>query len=208
MFPSLLPRTAPFFELLIRQNQMLEQAARNLVALLEQPDAQDSPHKQVALLEEEADLLYAHIIRELSQTFITPIDREDILRISQCQEESIDFIHSLSTRLHIYEFHRIRFPALQLMHTMEAMIRLTLPMLEGLSRRKDCHKTRDFRILRGECEMLLGVGIAELYDVKELTPQVMLELVKWGQAYDRMELAVDKVVLLAETIQEAVLKNV
>ena len=30
------------------------------------------------------------IIRDLSQTFITPIDREDILRINQEQEEARD----------------------------------------------------------------------------------------------------------------------
>lgn len=208
MFPSLLPKTAPFFELLQSQNQLLSQTGSLLVHLLASPADMDMPHKRIALLEEEADALCVRITRELSQTFITPIDREDILRISQCQEEAIDFIHSLSTRLHIYEFQRVRFPALQLVRTMQGMIELTRPMLEGLAHRQDCHKTRAFRTLRGECEMLLSVGIAELHDLTDMSPVGIMDLIKWGQAYDRIELTVSKVVQLAEAIEEAVLKNV
>lgn len=208
MFASLLPKTAPFFELLLQQNTMLWDVSQQLVRLLERPEEMDFPHKEVALIEENADHIHATITRHLSQTFITPIDREDILRINQHQEEGIDFIHNLTTRLHIYEFQRIRFPALQLARTLSGMIALTHDMLVGLSTRKDAHNTRAFRELRGECEMLLSVGIAELQDMPELTPQAIVEMIKWGQAYDRIELAVEQVVKLAETIEEAVLKNV
>lgn len=208
MFPSLLPKSAPFFELLLTQNSLLNTAGRHLVNLLEHSGNLDMPHKQVALLEEEADQVWARITRELSQTFITPIDREDILRINQCQEEAIDSIHGLATRLHIYEFQQVRFPALQMARILRDMIELTRLMLEGLSRKKDCHKTKAFRRKRGECEMLFSVGVAEMYDMTEITPQALVELIKWGQAYDRIELTVSKVVQLAETIEEAVLKNV
>lgn len=208
MFASLLPKSAPFFELLLEQNALLNKASEHLTQVLERPEEMDNPHKQVALLEEEADLVCVRITRELSQTFITPIDREDILRINQGQEEAIDSIHSLTTRLHIYEFQRMRFPALQLVRTLDGMVKLTGLMLEGLSRKQDCHKTRAFRNLRGECEMLLSVGIAELYDTQDISPANMMEIIKWGQAYDRMEVTVNHVVALAETIEEAVLKNV
>lgn len=208
MFPSLLPKSAPFFELLLQQNALLNRASGYLTQVLERPREMDNPHKLVALVEEEADLVCVRITRELSQTFITPIDREDILRINQGQEEAIDNIHNLTTRLHIYEFQRIRFPAMQLVRTLEAMVKLTGLMLEGLSCKQDCHKTKTFRNLRGECEMLLSVGIAELYDVEEISPKGIMELIKWGQAYDRMEQTVNQVVKLTETIEEAVLKNV
>lgn len=208
MFPSLLPKSAPFFELLLEQNTKLRGVSAQLVCLLEDPSVMDTAHKTVAELEEQADTLHQQITRDLSQTFITPIDREDILRINQSQEEAIDFIRNLTTRLHIYDFTRVRFPALQLAKTQHAMVLLTQTMLQGLSVKKDSHNTRQFRELRSECEMLLSVGIAELQDVTELTPQSIIDMIKWTQAYDRMELAVDQVVKLAETIEEAVLKNV
>lgn len=208
MFPSLLPKSAPFFELLLEQNTKLHGVAAQLVFLMENDTNKDDAHKTVAELEEQADMLHQRITRDLSQTFITPIDREDILHINQAQEDAIDFIRNLTTRLHIYDFPRMRFPALQLAKTLLEMVVLTHSMLQGLSHKKDSHNTHNFRELRSECEMLLSVGIAELQDVTEPTPQSIIDMVKWTQAYDRMELAVDQVVKLTETIEEAVLKNV
>lgn len=209
MFAALLPKSAPFFAMLQEQNSLLRRMAVLLVEMLEDVANMDYVHKEIAFLEEEADQLHSRIIRALSQTFITPIDREDILRINQEQEESMDCLHSLSTRLHIFEFSRIRFPALQMARTMSAMLDLTRLMLEGLAHRRDCHKTRAFRTLRGECDMLLAVGLAELMDEQqEITPALIMQILKWSQAYERMSILLEQVNSLAETIEEAVLKNV
>lgn len=208
MFNALLPKGAPFFELLLQQNGLLCTAAASLVKLLEDQTVLDESHRAISLLEEEADALYISIIRHLSQTFITPIDREDILHINKAQEEAIDIIQNITTRVHIFEFSRVRFPMLKLAETLQAMALLTHSMLEGLSRKKDSHETREFRSLRNECETLLSVGLMELYDKEDLTPRDILHIIKWSQAYDRLELAVERVVQLAEAIEEAVLKNV
>ncbi|CAI3240782.1 DUF47 domain-containing protein [Desulfovibrio legallii] len=209
MFPALLPKSAPFFAMLEEQNGLLRRMAGMLVEMLEDVSRMDAIHKEIAFQEESADVLHGKIIRALSQTFITPIDREDILRINQEQEECMDCLHSLSTRLHIFEFTRIRFPALQMVRTIGSMIDLTRLMLEGLANRRDCHKTRAFRNLRGECDMLLAVGLAELMDEhQELSPSTIMQVLKWSQAYERMGILLEQVNALAETLEEAVLKNV
>jgi len=208
MFASLLPKSAPFFEMLLEQNSHLRHMSRLLLGMLEDLSRMDEAHKEIALIEEEADKLHVRIIR-LSQTFITPIDREDILRINQEQEEALDGLHTLSTRLHIFEFPTMRFPAMQLVRTICSMLDLTGEMLDGLTRREDCHKTRAFRYLRGECDMLLAVGLAELMDdQQEITPARLMNIMKWSQAYDRISMLLENVNNLAETIEEAVLKNV
>ncbi|WP_302148640.1 DUF47 domain-containing protein [uncultured Desulfovibrio sp.] len=195
--------------MLEEQNGLLRRMAGMLVEMLEDVSRMDAIHKEIAFQEESADVLHGKIIRALSQTFITPIDREDILRINQEQEECMDCLHSLSTRLHIFEFTRIRFPALQMVRTIGSMIDLTRLMLEGLANRRDCHKTRAFRNLRGECDMLLAVGLAELMDEhQELSPSTIMQVLKWSQAYERMGILLEQVNALAETLEEAVLKNV
>ena len=209
MFPALLPKSAPFFAMLAEQNSLLRRMAGLLVEMLDDVANMDHIHKEIAFLEEEADLLHSQIIRDLTQTFITPIDREDILRINQEQEECMDCLHSLSTRLHIFEFTRIRFPALQMARIISAMLDMSRLMLEGLTHRRDCHKTRAFRNLRGECDMLLAVGLAELLDEQqEITVSQIMQTLKWSQAYERMSILLEQVNALAETIEEAVLKNV
>jgi uncharacterized protein Yka (UPF0111/DUF47 family) len=208
MFEKLLPKSAPFFELLLKQNDLLLNTATHLEQSFIDLSAMDEEYKTIALLEEEADAIHARITRELSQTFITPIDREDILRINQAQEDCIDNLQHLTTRMHVYAFERIRFPALKLTETMRKMLELTRIMLTGLSKKQDAHRTRAFRALRSDCDMLLSVGLAELYDRAEAHEESILEVIKWTRAYDRLEQTVEQVVKLAEAIEEAVLKNV
>ena len=118
MFASLLPKSAPFFEMLQEQNRILCDMGALLGRMFDAGADKDAIHKEISLLEEEADRLHVRIVRALSQTFITPIDREDILRINQAQEDVMDCVQSLSTRLHIFEFSRVRFPAVKLVQTM------------------------------------------------------------------------------------------
>lgn len=121
----------------------------------------------------------------------------------------MDCIHTLTTRLHIFEFSKMRFPMVQMARTISAMLDLTQLMLDGLTHRKDCHKTHAFRTLRDECDMLLAVGLAELMDPQgEITPAAIMDMLKWSQAYDRISMLLENVNSLAETLEEAVLKNV
>ena len=58
-------------------------------------------------------------------------------------------------------------------------------------------------------DMLLAVGLAELMDEhQELTSKALMRVLKWSQAYERMNILLEQVNALAETIEEAVLKNV
>ncbi len=209
MFPSLLPRSAPFFPMLQEQNVLLQQIGSLVLSMLEDAASMDEAHKKIALLEEQGDRLHGRIIRELSRAFITPIDREDILRINQGQESCMDSLQQLGTRLHIFEFPRVRFPMLQLARLAKDMLDLTRLMLDGLAQRHDCHKTRAFRELRGEADMVMATGLAELMDEnRELTGLEIMRALKWSQAYERMDMALEQINDLAETIEEAVLKHV
>jgi len=208
MFNSLLPKGAPFFELLLQQNQILCLVAGELEEFLERLESENKPHETITALEDEADQIYLVVNKHLSQSFLTPIDREDILHINEAQEGAIDLFKNLSNRMYILGFREVRFPMLQLARTVKKMVLLTRSMLTGLSEKRDSHNTREFRALRTECEMLLSTGMAELYDLEKATPEAVLDVVKWSRAYDRMEKLIHSVVDVVESVEEAVLKNV
>ena len=209
MFKSLLPKEAPFFSLLLQQNDVLCSMVATLVEILERSTANEKWHKKMTDLEAQADVIHVTIIRHLSQTFITPIDREDILRINKVQEEAVDLLHNLSNRVQILDFDRIRFPMMQLARTLQKMIVLTKSMLIGLSEKRDSHNTKEFYVLRDECEMLMSMGLGELFDTaKSNNLADFINILKWNRAYDRMEMMVNQIVDLTEVIEEAVVKNV
>ncbi|MDR3176401.1 MAG: DUF47 family protein [Desulfovibrio sp.] len=208
MFKSLLPQGAPFFELLLTQNEKLCASAEALNTIISEPAMTEKAHLEISVLEAEADKIHARITRYLSRTFITPIDREDILRITKMQEEVTDQLFNMANRLYIFEFPSMPFPMLKLGTVLKEMCRFTRSMLTGLSENRDTHETRAFRTLRNESEMLLSMCLVELHDLPEPSPEALLGIMKWNQIYDRMETAMNRVVALAETIDEAVLKNV
>lgn len=206
MFDSLLPKSEPFFEMLLEQNACLRTVSEHLIAMTENFEGRDESLKCIAIDEERADKVNLRIVRALSRTFITPIDREDLLRISQMQETCIDEMQHFATRLHIYECARMRFPTMKLLQTVKGMLELEQSMLEGLAQKRDAHKTRAFRALREDCDVFLSVGVAELVDIGEPSSQDLLEIIKWSQLYDRLEHLISSIVKTAETIEEAVLK--
>lgn len=209
MFAFLLPKSAPFLAMLLEQNAYLRKTSSLMVRMLEKSCELVDAQKQITVMEEEADTLHSKIIRNLSRTFITPIDREDILRINQAQEECMDNMHSLTTRFSIFEFPRVRFPVIQISRTISSMVELTTMMLEGLIKRRDCHKTRAFRSMRDDCDMVLAAGLGELMDIQQdISPGQLIEILKWNQIYERVGLVMEHVITVAETIEEAVLKNV
>ena len=208
MFSFLMPKSPPFFPLLKEQNLLLREIGRHVVSMLENPQVMNQAHKEISLLEAKGDRLHAQILRLLSQAFITPIDREDILRINQEQEDCMDSLQRLDTRLHIFEFPRIRFPMLQLTKLAQEMLDITQIMLDGLCLRKDSHKTHAFRDLRHESDMVMTTGLAELMEDRgNLTPKDVLLALQWSQCYERMDITLEHINTLAETLDEAVLKH-
>ena len=101
MLARFLPQTVPFFKLLMEQNAVLQRMAQSLIVVMENTYESESHLKQINILEEEADKLNRKITWHLSQTFITPIDREDIHAINLAQERVADGIQNLASRFFI-----------------------------------------------------------------------------------------------------------
>jgi len=54
-------------------------------------------------IEREADELRRILIQELDQTFITPIDREDIFQLSRAIDDVVDYANTTVDEMEIYE---------------------------------------------------------------------------------------------------------
>lgn len=82
-------RENKFIELLIRQAAKTEDGIKLLLTLIERPD--EDSLEQLRGVEKEADEIRRIIIDELHNTFITPIDREDIFNLSLFIDDMIDY---------------------------------------------------------------------------------------------------------------------
>lgn len=205
---SIFPKNIHFFELLKRQNNILRESSQQLSRIVDDCSCVDAACKTVTLVEADADELCREIARLLSQTFITPIDREDIYRLNLTQEDAINLIKSIASRMRLYGFEYIRFPARKMAHKIQSMIALTGEMLCCLESKRDVsaqlHKIKGLKI---ECEMLFSTGLAELHDLESGDTREVIDIMRWTQVYDRFEMAFERIDDLADAIEEVVLKN-
>lgn len=209
MLDAWLPKSAPFFDYLLRQNKIMCALCALVPRALTQERAAEAEIKQeMRRLEEEGDVLYATLVKGLAQTFITPIDREDILRIGMEQENTIDLLQNLVLRLYVLHMGRPWPESMQkIAQNLSTMCGLTNVMLDGLSQRKGSYDMREFRDLCGECDELLSSGLGEAFTVPEVDAGSVFMALKLARAYDRLEQLLIQVVELAEAVKEAVLKN-
>ncbi len=209
MFSRFLPQTVPFFALLMRQNDVLQGMAQNLAGVMENSAKSEEHLKQINIMEEEADKLNREITWHLSQTFITPIDREDIHAINLAQERVADSIQNLASRFFMCGFMYQRFPAKMMILNIKGMIEETAPMLRHLEKKKEISESlRALKSRKADCEMLQAAGLSEMLDGEIPNLEKVRELILWSQLYDRIERSVDMVSDLGDTLEEVVLKYV
>jgi uncharacterized protein Yka (UPF0111/DUF47 family) len=88
-----------FFDLLLDQAEKTNAGCYALVKFLEG----DGTREEISRLEREADDIRRILIDELNQTFITPIDREDIFALSRAIDDVIDHAKNTVKEMEIFE---------------------------------------------------------------------------------------------------------
>jgi predicted phosphate transport protein (TIGR00153 family) len=90
-----------FFKMLYEQGGKTLEGMDALCEFAENPSPENS--KKVLDIKIEADELRRIIIEELNQTFITPIDREDIFDISRAIDDVMDYAATTVHEMQIYK---------------------------------------------------------------------------------------------------------
>jgi hypothetical protein len=205
---SLFPKSPKFFELFREQNRVIVNAATVLHKIAEEFTDLEERCQVINRLEAEGDVLSRTILHELSTTFITPIDREDIHEINSSQEAIMNHIQAVSNRLGVYGLSTMRFPAKRMISDIKQMVTGIGVIIGKLGRGSEVSDTvTQIKQLKKECEMLLLTGLGELYDNPSPNPADILEIIKWTHVYDRIDKAYNKAWQLTKSVEGIVLKN-
>ena len=92
----LVPRDRQYFDL-------FEEAAGNVLRAAELLDQMLTTYpdhgelgREILICEQEGDRITHDIIRRLNETFVTPIDREDILALASALDDIVDYIEEVA----------------------------------------------------------------------------------------------------------------
>ena len=133
----LFPKAPKFFDYFREQNRIIVEAATLLNTIAQEFENADVRCQMINRLESEGDELNRTISQQLSTTFITPIDREDIHQINSSQETILNHIQAISNRIGVYGFTRMRFPAQRMVSNVKDMIIAIGVMLGMLGSKTD-----------------------------------------------------------------------
>src|SRR5512145_3006149 len=102
MFKRLFPRTVDFLKHFDLAAENALKGARAFSDLMRDYTDVEFKVQQIKAIEHEGDRITHATIDELNRTFITPIDREDIVELISRLDDILDIIDGAATRLQTY----------------------------------------------------------------------------------------------------------
>ena len=198
------PRDRVYFEL-------FEEAGRNIMRsteLLELLLADYPDHRHLAQdirdCEHEGDRITHEILDRLNHTFVTPIDREDVLALASALDDIVDFTEEVADYLGLYKIEAPMDQAIKLaevLHKASTQIAEAMPRLRGFNDISE--NTVEINRLENEGDRITREAIASLFD-GGIDPMVVI---RWKDLFERLEDAIDATEHVAHILEGIVIKN-
>src|SRR5690242_18261469 len=105
---SLIPKKNVFFTQFSQHAQNALEAAQALEKLLSDFTDVEKKVRDIHAIEHYGDKLTHEIMRELNETFVTPLDREDIVGLASKIDDVTDVAYDVSELVHLYKIKAVR----------------------------------------------------------------------------------------------------
>jgi uncharacterized protein len=201
----LLPRAEEFFDLFVAVAQRNKEAAQQLHDLFEAPPDRRRPLVDaIKRLEHEADQITHEVVNRLDRTFITPLDREDIHKLASDLDDVMDAMDGTARRSQIF---RLGPPPAGVKQLTEVIQRMVACLAEAVSRLKKGDDVMRYCIeakrLEEEGDAIYQEALGRLFE----TERDALEVIKWKEIYDVLEMTLDQAEDVANVIESITLKH-
>lgn len=198
-----------YFKMFIRAAEYSAQAADILHNTLQNYDAESLKEKmkEMHTVEHAADIAKHDMNRALARAFITPIEREDIMMLTQELDDVTDAIEDVLLRLYMFNVLSIREDALEFSKMIfKCCTEMEEMMKEFRNFRKSSSisdKIVEINRLEEEADSLYYKAVRKLY----LHSKDPVELMVWREIFDRMEKCCDTCEHVANLIEGIIMKN-
>ncbi len=193
-----------YFELFEEAGQNILKASDLLDQLLSTyPDGKELA-QEIRACEHEGDRITHDIIDRLNHTFVTPIDREDILSLASALDDIVDYTEEVADFLGLYRIEAPMDQSIKLARVLKAAARQiaeAIPRLRGF--RDMSNYTVEINRLENEGDRISREAIASLFD-GGIDPMVVI---RWKDLFERLESAIDAAEHVAYILEGIVIKN-
>jgi uncharacterized protein len=198
------PRDRVYFELFEEAGQNVFLAADLLDQLLATYPDDRALAREILDCEHQGDRITHDIIDRLNHTFVTPIDREDILALASALDDVVDYTEEVADYLGLYKIEAPMDQAIKLAAVLKAaayQVAEAIPRLRGF--RDISLQTVEINRLENEGDRITREAVASLF-AGGIDPMVVI---RWKDIFERLEAAIDATERVANILEGIVIKN-
>jgi uncharacterized protein len=184
----LAPRGREFFDLFEEAAGNIQRATELLDQMLRDYPERRELAREILICEQEGDRITHDVIHALNSSFVTPIDREDILDLISALDDIVDFVEEVADYLGLY---KIEAPMEQAQRQARVLAQAGRQLAMGMPRLRNfddmSHFTVEVNRLENEGDRIVREAIASLFE-EGIDPLIVI---RWKDIYERIEDAID-----------------
>jgi predicted phosphate transport protein (TIGR00153 family) len=205
--PRLLPREGKFFDYFNEHAGHAVLAAVELKALLADLSDLDARRRNIERHEKQADQITHQTMQLLHQTFITPLDRDEIHQLITTMDDILDLMEDIAQSMFLYDVRKVTAEAQRLAEIClgcTEKVRDAVASLESMENTDAILKLcAEIDRLEADADYVMRSALAKLFreepDAKEI--------IKQKEIYQLLEAVTDKCEDVANLIEGIVLEN-
>src|SRR5215208_3958370 len=202
---SLIPKEEAFFELFKKAAHNMIEGSRLLKDMMEHFDDPAAQARRIKDVEHVGDGITHDIATRLNQTFITPIDREDIHDLASALDDILDAVEAVADRFVIY---KVATPTESAIRLADILYQASVAVGRGVDRVtlslaqiNEC--SVEVNSLENEADRVSRDAISGLFE-EEKDP---IAVIKWKEIYETFEAGTDRCEDVSNILERIVLKH-
>ncbi len=198
------PKDREFFDLfeeaagnIVRGTEVLEEMLRGF------PESSGLA-REILLCEQEGDRITHDILSRLNQTFVTPIDREDIIELAKALDDVVDLTEEVADYMVLYKIEAPMDQSLRMATILRDAARQVAAAMPRMRTFDDIsHYTVEIHRLENDGDRASREAMASLFD----TGVDPMFVIRWKDIFERLEEAIDATEHVADVLEAVVIKN-
>jgi predicted phosphate transport protein (TIGR00153 family) len=187
-----IPKEYSFFEIFDEHTATLVDAAQEFLNMLENYGEAPIRANTIQMIEHRADEITHRAMEMLHKTFVTPIDRDLILKLITQMDDVVDLVDGTAKRMLLYG---VKVPRPDLIEQARVLKKSTMELQKAVHHLRNlkhadviqqcCIEIKKFE---DESDTLRDLAVARLFSDDQSTREILV----WKEIYETVESAVDR----------------
>lgn len=204
-----------YFKAFEKQAELACKEARLLIEVIEGYDTPENLLKMIERaheIEHKGDLICHDVFESVSRDFVTPIEREDIIAMTQSMDDVLDYMEGTIQRFYMHNVQTMHPQAIEFANLLLKGSEAVLAAMEDFSNFKNSKKAQEgsllkWAMLKKRPTRLFVDVCRDLFTAPQEKPEDMRSTFVWDKLFQRMENTADACEKVADTMDSIMMKN-